>query len=308
MEVVEHHFRVMASDAIVILNSGDMAHAQYAEERLRFLEAAWSRFVSESDITRLNNADGVSVAVAPETVQLVQAMVKAWTLTAGRYYPTLLPNLIGAGYAASTEDPSLRTRLNALTHAGPLTDITIDARKCRIRIPAMLSLDAGGIGKGLAADLVAHELVDLGVGGALVSIGGDLAAKGVPTQPRGWIVGVQNPFVPTEDVATLFVNNAAVCTSSTRSRRWVTEDGHEAHHLIDPGTGRSSNSSVASVSAIAPEGWLAEAHAKAALLEGEDDAIRWLDSYGVPGVVVYHDGTFERSAALTVSSLIGANP
>lgn len=298
----------MANDALVILNGGSGSHANYAEERLRFLEAVWSRFVDESDITRLNRAGGEWVSVAPETVELVHAMIRAWTLTGGRYDPTLLPNLIRAGYETSRVDVSRRTRLDALTHAGPLTDIEVDERRGCVRMPSTLSLDAGGIGKGLAADLVARELLDAGVAGALVSIGGDVVATGIPTQPQGWIIGVQNPFRPSDDLMTLFVNNMAVCTSSTQSLRWVAANGETAHHLIDPSTGLPSRSALATVTAVAPEGWRAEAHAKAALLEGENDALRWLDSYGVPGVVVHDDGRFERSAALAHTSLIGANP
>ena len=305
MEVVERHFRVMASEAVVILNGGDVATAGAAEQRLRFLEASWSRFLPESDITHLNDAGGAFVDVQPETVQPIRVMIEAWEFTAGRYDPTLLPNLICAGYISSIDDPSRRTRLNALTRSGPLSAIELDMQHSRVRIPAELSLDAGGIGKGFAGDLVVAEMLARGVPGVLVSIGGDVVVGGEPPELAGWSVGVQNPFRPSEDLVTLLVRSGAVCTSSTQSRRWIS-DGLEMHHLIDPATGIPSTSSLATVTAVASAGWIAEAHAKAALLEGDPDAIRWLDSHGVAGVVVRHDGTFVQSSALTTATTIGA--
>jgi thiamine biosynthesis lipoprotein len=47
-------------------------------------------------------------------------------------------------------------------------------------VPVGVTLDPGGIGKGLAADLTACLLTDSGACGALVNLGGDLRAVGRP--------------------------------------------------------------------------------------------------------------------------------
>jgi len=59
-----------------------------------------------------------------------------------------------------------------------------------VRLPAGTGFDAGGIGKGLAADLVTTEAIAAGADGICVNLGGDLRVAG--TGPDGaWTVGIE---------------------------------------------------------------------------------------------------------------------
>jgi thiamine biosynthesis lipoprotein len=58
--------------------------------------------------------------------------------------------------------------------------ITIDRQASEVTLPSDVGFDPGGIGKGLAADIVARELMDADAWGVMVSLGGDLAVKGLP--------------------------------------------------------------------------------------------------------------------------------
>ena len=140
--------------------------------------------------------------------------------------------------------------------------------------PAGVALDPGGIGKGLAADLVVAQLLAAGRGGALVDVGGDLACAGTAPLPGGWPVTVEHPDdVRRRPRARSRSSAGGVATSSTRSRRWV-HDGAVRHHVIDPASGAMSDTDLAAVTVIARSGWLAEAHATAAILAGRDRAAR----------------------------------
>ena len=156
--------------------------------------------------------------------------------------------------------------------AGPtMGDIEIDRSEAAVRLPAGLALDPGGIGKGLAVDLAVRYLLDLGVAGALVSIGGDMAMAGSPpptsSDAGGWSISVEDPGPSNGELCRLVVSGGGVATSSTRSRRWV-HAGQERHHLIDPRLSAQSSTDLATVTVIARSGWIAEAHATAALLAG----------------------------------------
>jgi len=146
-----------------------------------------------------------------------------------------------------------------------------------------VALDPGGIGKGLAADLAVGHLLSLGAAGALVSIGGDLAAQGDPPDEGGWIVAIEDPLAAPNIVCTLLVDGGGVATSSTRSRRWV-RHGEECHHAIDPRHRAQSLTDLAAVTVIARSGWLAEAHATAALLAGSADVLDYLELNDLSGV------------------------
>lgn len=291
---------------------------------LMHLERCWSRFIPTSDITRINRlgrAGGGQLTVDPSTVALLAAMVEGYQCTAGRFDPTVLPSLIAAGYSASWVDPTRSVELPAPAETWPvasLHDVELDTATNTVTVPPGLTLDPGGIGKGLAADLAIGRLLAAGptgeqgvtgVTGAMVEIGGDLAMAGTSVDPAGWLVNVERPDPADGLLCSLAISGGGVATSSTRSRRWAV-DGVERHHQIDPGTERSSTTDLDAVTVIAPTGWLAEVHATAALSAGSAGVLAYLDGHGLSGLAVVHgDGSVLMTAALAaVVDLAAAAP
>jgi thiamine biosynthesis lipoprotein len=165
-----------------------------------------------------------------------------------------------------------------------------------------LTLDPGGIGKGLAADLVVADLLARGAAGALVSIGGDLVVGGRSPDRDGWIVTVEDPFDAQSEIATFSLDAGGVCTSSTRSRRWL-RHGEEAHHVVDPRTRRCAGTDLASVTVFAGAGWIAEVHATAALLAGSAGALAHLEANGLAGVATLASGNSRATTGLVLGAL-----
>lgn len=288
----------MASELqLVAIISDDDAGSDFwnaTVELLDRLEASWSRFLPDSDVTRLNLGRSRSIEVDSSTITLVDAMVRAWRLTDHRFDPTTLRALTAAGYSASIVNPRLVTILPSGdlhfedADGGRPTMDDIEVAGHAIRLPAGMTIDAGGIGKGLAADLAVAHALESGAHGAMASIGGDVAMSGRPPE-GGWTVRVECPVPDDGLVGTIAVSGGGVATSSTRSRRWW-HDGAEQHHVIDPWTGAPSATDLWSVTVVARSGWLAEAHATAALLAGSDHVIDYLDSNLLSGVAVVDDG------------------
>lgn len=297
----------MASELqLVAITSGDDAGSDFWDEAvdlLNRLEASWSRFLPDSDVTRLNLGHSRLIDVEPSTITLVDAMVRAWRLTDHRFDPTTLRALTDAGYSTSIVDPRLVTVLPSgdvhfedADGAQPAMD-DIEVAGHAIRLPAGMTIDAGGIGKGLAADLAVAHALESGAYGAMASIGGDVAMSGRPPE-GGWTIRVECPVPDDGLVGTIAVSGGGVATSSTRSRRWW-HDGAEQHHVIDPWTGAPSATDLWSVTVVARSGWLAEAHATAALLAGSDHVIDYLDRNLLSGVAVVDDGRVLTSEDLS---------
>jgi thiamine biosynthesis lipoprotein len=295
----------MASELqlVAITGTSDTAWSDGAVALLDHLEACWSRFLPDSDVSRLNLAGGSPTTVDPTTITLLEVMIDAWHATERRFDPATLPALMAAGYRSSIEDPRRVTvlpsgalRLDGLDHdeltlEPTLDDAHVDRLAGAVRLPAGLVIDAGGIGKGLAADLAVAQLLRAGAVGAMVSIGGDISTGGRPPAD-GWTVLVEHPHRERgvdDVVGTLAVGGGGVATSSTRSRRWHHE-GTERHHLIDPWTGSPSTTDLSSVTVVARSGWLAEAHATAALLSGSEHVVDYLDRHELSGLAVAADG------------------
>ena len=257
MAVAELTFRVMASDAHVILVDPVEGAQELVRSRLRELEGRWSRFLPDSDVSRLNTTPHALTFVSSDTIALLVTMNHAWRVSHGRYDPTMLSAINAAGYSTSI-DGSGRTSCpsGAPVDGGTIADVSIDPEASAVIVPAGVGLDAGGIGKGLAADMVVTELLSAGTGGALVSVGGDLAAAGTPPAAAGWNVAVEHPLDASRDLMTLVLGAGGIATSSTLSRRWI-RDGRRRHHVIDPITGTCAQTDLAArPSSRGPDGKL----------------------------------------------------
>jgi FAD:protein FMN transferase len=304
-KVRRHTFHVMGSTAVVIVVGGHAGHVHEAEARLRDLDRLWSRFRADSDVTRLNHAEGSPVRVAPETMVLLDRMVDAWRATGGAFDPTLLPALVAAGDTTSKDDPRARTTLPASARwPGDPAGISIDHELGLAHLPFGTAADAGGIGKGLAADLVVAELLADGARGALVSVGGDLRVSG--EGPGGaWSIAVEDPHDADQVRTRLGLADGGVATSTPTARRWR-QDGTDRHHLISPATGRPSGTPIASVTATAGTAAWAEAFTKVPYALGPLAGAVALDAAGIAALVITDDGTETTTGAWTETARPGA--
>lgn len=304
MAVTELRFRVMACEAHAILVDPAGGAAEHARRRLEELEDRWSRFLPHSDVSRLNTLPDAVIVVSPDTIVLLAAMKRASRLTDGRYDPALLAEINDAGYSASRDGSGRRSQMAALparaaiAAGGGIGRVAVDAARSAAIAPAGVGLDPGGIGKGLAADMVVAELLAEGTGGALVGVGGDLAAAGTPPTEDGWCVAIEHPLDSTRGLMTLAIPAGGVATSSTVTRTWL-QSGDRRHHVIDPATRTCATTDLAAVTVCASSGWEAEAHATAALLAGGDCVLDYLESHGLDGVAMDLDGVVTASPALS---------
>jgi thiamine biosynthesis lipoprotein len=184
-------------------------------------------------------------------------------------------------------------------HAGSgCAEIAVDTVGSAVTLPPGVGLDAGGIGKGLAADIVVEELMAMGATGALVNVGGDLRLAGDPPTPDGWTVAIEDPFSAGHHTAVVRVADGGVATTTPDHRRWRGASG-QRRHVIDPKTGEPATTDVSSATVIAATGWMAEALAKAATLATSTAAVDLIDEAGAAGIVV------SDSRKLTISSRMG---
>jgi FAD:protein FMN transferase len=302
-EVVERRFRAMGSDAHLIIVGDEAAgHANIAMRRIAQLEQRWSRFIDSSEICELNRRAGHDVTVSADTVLLVERAVEAWRLTGGGFDPTLLGAVLRAGYDVSFAEMPADTPATLNTLLAGCTDIAIVGNI--VRLPAGTGFDPGGIGKGLAADIVLDELLDAGVCGACVNLGGDLRVGGASPHGDAWTIAVEHPLL-SEPVAHVGMHAGAVATSTTLRRRW-TVDGQQRHHLIDPDTGTPTDSDIDVVTVIAAAAWTAEVLAKAVLLRGSQRAFDIIDDVCAHALVIDSAGAVRATPGF--QSFAGVTP
>jgi thiamine biosynthesis lipoprotein len=302
----EATFPAMGGEAHLIVNGGDDRLIDNARRRVADLEARWSRFQPNSELSRLNGCPEQAIVVSSETFTLIEHAVLAWDATAGRYDPTVLPALRAAGYdrdlalvldAALTTEPQQHRPWSELVAPG-CGLIVLDHEKRTVTLPAGVEVDPGGIGKGLAADIITSELAAAGAAGSIVNLGGDLRVRGEPPEGDCWSIAIEHPLHPDppgHPLLILGLQDGGMATSSRLRRRWV-HDGKPRHHIIDPRCGQPAFSDLVAVTVVAGEAWWAEAAAKSVFVAGVPASRA--DVTGVLVATVEADGTVDMSPEL----------
>ncbi len=157
----------------------------------------------------------------------------------------------------------------------------------QLTAPAGTRFDLGATGKAVAADWCAAALTSRLGGGALVSLGGDIATSGTAPED-GWQVLVQD--MPTDPTSCISLPDGwAVATSSTQRRR-RNEHGSSRHHITDPRTGKGASDAYRTVSVAAPSCELANTLSTAAIVLA-DEAPTWLQAQQYPARLVTSEGS-----------------
>lgn len=279
---------------LVLTDPGSLAPAQViVERRLAEIDRAASRFRADSELSRLNGADGEWVEVSPLFASALKVARHAAESTDGLVDPTVGAALIDLGYD--------RTFVQVPSEGPPLTlgvqrapgwwQIEIDDIGERARLPRGVRIDLGATAKALAADLCAAAVARVLRCGALVSLGGDIAVAGDPPT-GGWPVSVTDRSdleLPTGGHAqTVAMHGGGLATSSIGARKWQ-RGGSLLHHLIDPRSGLPTAGPWRTVSVAAPTCVLANTASTAAVIIGAT-APGWLAARGLAARLVAHDG------------------
>lgn len=266
--VSEVHFHAMGTEIHLICVRGSSQLMASAVERIRYLESLWSRFLEDSEVSVLNRSAGRPQIVTDETLALVERSIEAWRLSDGCFNPCVEVAMAANGYDRDFKELELVPPRVPSGRAAPSPQEIVVLHDTNIVIlPAGVRIDAGGIGKGLAADYVVDLLISSGATGALVNVGGDVRVAGDPSSEAGWVISIPHPLQSGVELIKFRIEDGAVATSSRLKRRWRTSNGM-AHHLLNPLTGQPMVTKVVAASVIAATGWQAEAYTKLIFMRG----------------------------------------
>ena len=261
------------------------------------IDLACSRFREDSEIQAANRAGGAEVTLSPLLNQAVERAMWAARWTEGAVDPTVGTAIRLAGYdrdfaeiAGSPGEP-----LHLIARRVPGWQLVRHSPSSRtLRVGEGIELDLGATAKALASDLAAAAALEAaGGGGALVSLGGDIATAGDAPE-GGWAIQISDdsaaPITAGEE--TIAIRIGAVATSSTTVRRWI-RGSVELHHIIDPRTGAPAKSRWRAASVVARTCVEANAASTAAIVLG-DAAPAWLEKRGITARLVAQDGAVVR--------------
>jgi thiamine biosynthesis lipoprotein len=150
-----------------------------------------------------------------------------------------------------------------------------------VRLETRHLLRGYALGRGLAA-LDGH-----GASGALLAIGGGVAARG-DKAGRPWIVGLQDPRGGGH-FAVIPVKDEVVLTRGDYERYFLETDGTREHDALDPRTGKPARG-CRSVTVVGTDPVLADVLASAVMVLGTEAGLRLLEGQPVVGAVIVTAG------------------
>jgi thiamine biosynthesis lipoprotein len=253
------------------------------------IDRAASRFRPDSDVSRINRAEGRSVAVSDLCLRAITVALEVAVATDGMVDPTVGTSMEALGYDRDFAEVGGGASGPVIAAAG-WRCVDIDAHSRTVRVPAGVHLDLGASAKALVADEAAARAAEAAGCGVLVSIGGDVAIAG-SAPAGGWEVRVTDDHAAPADAPgqTIRIERGGLATSSTTVRRWRRGD-RDVHHIIDPRTGEPAAVVWRTVSVTASSCVDANAATTAAIVGGID-APAWLSQRGLPARLVDPAGT-----------------
>ena len=198
---------------------------------------------------------------------------------------------------ANAKVPSMEELEEAAKHCN-INDVIIDKEnKTVFFADPMLKIDVGAIGKGYATERIALELEKMGTDNYTLNIGGNIRTIGTKGDGTGWVAGIQNPDLTSEETFLLRVSFAdlALVTSGSYQRYYYVGET-KYHHIIDPET-LFPKDTFASVSILTPDSGLADAVSTACFNLSLEEGMELIESIeNTEAMWVEPDGTIHCSS------------
>ena len=245
-----------------------------AYEEIHELDIQLSRYLQESDISRLNRAEGKPLVVSAAVHDALEISLREGTRSGGAFDVTVGP-LVELWTRSAQRDrlPDAAEVREARSRVGA-EHVRLSSGK-RVVVDPGTSVDLGGIAKGFALDRVLPSLRASGVQAALLSFGQSSTwALGHPPGSAGWRLLVRAPHGGFAGVVTL--RDRALSSSGTLGQ-WSEIEGRRFGHVVDPRSGwpltRERHALV-----VAPDATLAEVLSTALLVLGEEEGIALVEA------------------------------
>ncbi len=261
-------------------------------DQLQHLDRTCSRFRSDSELERANARAGTTIVVSQQLAELVGVALAAAETTGGSVDPTLGGPLRAAGYDRTFSLVRERDSWAFAERRVPREQwrrVELDSDQLTLRTPPGVELDLGATAKAWASDHAACTIAAQTGCGVLVSLGGDIAVAGGTAWP---IRIAEDHTAPLDGPGPVVsIESGGLATSSTTVRRWRTDRG-EAHHVLDPSTGRPAESFWRTASVAAATCLDANVAATAAIVLSHA-AAAWLEARQLPARLVGAGGEVE---------------
>ena len=265
-------------------------------------EHLFSTKIPESDIAKINDADGAPVETDPETITLVQTALSYAALSNGVFDPTI--GALSSLWDFQAEEPALPdpADIEAALTTVDYREVNVDEAAGTIQLTRPgARLDLGGIAKGYIADRMKDALIEAGVTSAIINLGGNVVVLGEKPDGGAYKVGIQYPFQPEGTaIETLEIKDESLVSSGCYER-YMTIDGVRYHHILDTQTGYPVESGLLGVTILSDRSVDGDALSTICYAIGLENGMALVESLSdTEAVFIKEDETLVSSSGLSL--------
>lgn len=226
----------------------------------------------DSEISKLNKSG--SAALSDDTAVMVAKALDLYKSTGGAFDITVLPLMELWGFTTQDYYVPTEDEIQSTLQRVGADKLTWDESTKTLTLGDKQEIDLGGIAKGFTSSRIMEIFKKDGVTCGMVSLGGNVHLLGTKQDGSEWRVGIQDPDNTDDMLGVLEADDCAVITSGAYERNFE-KDGVTYHHIIDPATGKPSNSGLTSVTIVSKDGTLADGLSTSLFVMGKDKAIAY---------------------------------
>lgn len=226
----------------------------------------------DSEISKLNKSG--SAALSDDTAVMVTKALDLYKSTGGAFDITVLPLMELWGFTTQDYYVPTEDEIQSTLQRVGADKLTWDESTKTLTLGDNQEIDLGGIAKGFTSSRIMEIFKKDGVTCGMVSLGGNVHLLGTKQDGSEWRVGIQDPDNTDDMLGVLEADDCAVITSGAYERNFE-KDGVTYHHIIDPATGKPSNSGLTSVTIVSKDGTLADGLSTSLFVMGKDKAIAY---------------------------------
>ena len=253
------------------------------KKRILRMDDELSVFKEDSEISGIRKTAGKSlVEVSPDTYEIIKKSIGYARFSRETFDITSRPLSQLWGIGKKGDYIPARRDIHKARKLVNYKDILMQENPCRIGMRKKeQAIDLGGIAKGYAADLARTMLLGCHITEATINFGGTVIVIG-----KEKTIGIQDPECNTgKAMGSLTIKNQAVVTSGVYERYFV-KDGIRYHHIIDPRTGRPSDTGIASITVIGESAMEMDALATSVLLLGIEEGNKLIAQCNAEGIFI----------------------
>lgn len=310
-EIVHRSQPLLGTFVTISAWGGDRAAVQSAIseafDEFRRADALMSLHRPESELSRVNALAATNaVSISPELFHVFELAQRIAAETDGSFDVTIRPVADLWGFIWKEHRLPTEAELQSVLPRVGFRKVELEATHRTVRFRELgVSIDLGGIGKGVAVDMAIAKLRSLGVANAMVKAGGDIRVMGAPPDKQFWIVQLEDPYKQGRRIS-IPLRDAALSTSGNYENFFEVA-GQRYSHILDPRTGMPVQG-IAACSVIAPTCAESDAWATACFVAGPRPSLaQYGKRFAIRFTLVPDEATATRQTILQTSSFPDAS-